>query len=280
MPIGARFGEVDIFVQPSNARPEPVLPPPSRTKWTRRVPHPVLIGHAASLSQVVSATPLQIAEDKPTLLTLRSSDADSSQETIRHYITEFPKHGELHQVLSVTPVLNTTYDTTLNITAENLPAALCTTTFPDCKSGNCDAPHQRCWYADEEFVIGPPVAREEQVLRQRPRAILNATAALVRDDDRFPTKECVLTDRTYGFEANSWAGVTHSYGSPYRLPYGTPQPPPGQGRASAPSRTRTTCRRAVAAARKSARASPPSRRGPPPPPPLVLSGHAAFLNPY
>jgi len=25
------------------------LPPPSRTKWTRRVPHPVLIGHAAPL---------------------------------------------------------------------------------------------------------------------------------------------------------------------------------------------------------------------------------------
>ena len=30
----------------------PPPPPPSRTKWTRRVPHPVLIGHAASLSQV------------------------------------------------------------------------------------------------------------------------------------------------------------------------------------------------------------------------------------
>jgi len=29
-----------------------VSPPPPRTKWTRRVPHPVLIGHAASLSQV------------------------------------------------------------------------------------------------------------------------------------------------------------------------------------------------------------------------------------
>ena len=26
-------------------------PPPPRTKWTRHVPHPVLIGHAASLSQ-------------------------------------------------------------------------------------------------------------------------------------------------------------------------------------------------------------------------------------
>jgi hypothetical protein len=25
-------------------------PPPFRTKWTRRVPHPVLIGHAASLA--------------------------------------------------------------------------------------------------------------------------------------------------------------------------------------------------------------------------------------
>ena len=25
-------------------------PPPPRTKWTRRVPHPVLIGHAASIT--------------------------------------------------------------------------------------------------------------------------------------------------------------------------------------------------------------------------------------
>jgi hypothetical protein len=30
-------------------RPPPPLPPP-RTKWTRRVPHPVLLGHAASLT--------------------------------------------------------------------------------------------------------------------------------------------------------------------------------------------------------------------------------------
>ena len=29
--------------------PPPPLPP-LRTKWTRRVPHPVLIGHAASLT--------------------------------------------------------------------------------------------------------------------------------------------------------------------------------------------------------------------------------------
>jgi len=30
----------------------PPPPPPPRTKWTLRVPHPVLIGHAASLSQL------------------------------------------------------------------------------------------------------------------------------------------------------------------------------------------------------------------------------------
>jgi len=35
------------------AAPNP--PPPPGTKWTRRVPHPVLIGHAASLSQAVAA---------------------------------------------------------------------------------------------------------------------------------------------------------------------------------------------------------------------------------
>ena len=33
--------------------PSPPPPPPPRTKWTRRVSHPVLIGHAASLSQVL-----------------------------------------------------------------------------------------------------------------------------------------------------------------------------------------------------------------------------------
>ena len=32
------------------------VPPPPRTKWTRRVPHPVLIGHAASLTQATSNT--------------------------------------------------------------------------------------------------------------------------------------------------------------------------------------------------------------------------------
>ena len=32
-----------------------IAPPPPRTKWTRRVPHPVLIGHAASLSQALEA---------------------------------------------------------------------------------------------------------------------------------------------------------------------------------------------------------------------------------
>ena len=39
-------------------RPPPPPPPPLRTKWTRRVPHPVLIGHAASLTRPLSTRPL------------------------------------------------------------------------------------------------------------------------------------------------------------------------------------------------------------------------------
>ena len=39
-----------LFLAPETVARAP--PPPSRTKWTRRVPHPVLIGHAASFSQV------------------------------------------------------------------------------------------------------------------------------------------------------------------------------------------------------------------------------------
>jgi len=41
---------MDAFAGALGAAFPPHLPP-SRTKWTRRVPHPVLIGHAASLSQ-------------------------------------------------------------------------------------------------------------------------------------------------------------------------------------------------------------------------------------
>ena len=42
----------------SSKRCPPPPPPPSpRTKWTRRVPHPVLIGHAASLTPYESDTP-------------------------------------------------------------------------------------------------------------------------------------------------------------------------------------------------------------------------------
>jgi len=40
-----RFDATDGFCCPDACRP-----PPPRTKWTRRVPHPVLIGHAASLT--------------------------------------------------------------------------------------------------------------------------------------------------------------------------------------------------------------------------------------
>ena len=45
-----------LGVEPGLLRQVAPPHPPSGTKWTRRVPHPVLIGHAASLSQVAEAT--------------------------------------------------------------------------------------------------------------------------------------------------------------------------------------------------------------------------------
>jgi hypothetical protein len=43
-----------------------VHPPPPRTRWTRRVPHPVLIGHAVCLVQVHGeAKTFRLATDRP-----------------------------------------------------------------------------------------------------------------------------------------------------------------------------------------------------------------------
>ena len=46
---GAVFGDAECAV-PVACKQHRLDPPPPRTKWTRRVPHPVLIGHAASLT--------------------------------------------------------------------------------------------------------------------------------------------------------------------------------------------------------------------------------------
>ena len=45
-PNGVPSGQVLSFDVPKTRAPPP---PPLRTKWTRRVPHPVLIGHVSSL---------------------------------------------------------------------------------------------------------------------------------------------------------------------------------------------------------------------------------------
>ena len=39
-----------VYYSPGTLRSRAAPPPAPRTKWTRRVPHPVLIGHAASLT--------------------------------------------------------------------------------------------------------------------------------------------------------------------------------------------------------------------------------------
>jgi hypothetical protein len=52
-----RYAEVQTAIGSGGAtEPEPPPPPSPRTKWTRRVPHPVLIGHAASLTPYKSDT--------------------------------------------------------------------------------------------------------------------------------------------------------------------------------------------------------------------------------
>ena len=46
----------------------PPLSPPHRTKWTRRIPHPVLIGHAASLSPPTPrAAPAPLTPPRPSI---------------------------------------------------------------------------------------------------------------------------------------------------------------------------------------------------------------------
>ena len=51
---------------PQRATPPPPPPPrPPRTKWTRRVPHPVLIGHAASLGRYAVARGSRLAAGPP-----------------------------------------------------------------------------------------------------------------------------------------------------------------------------------------------------------------------
>ena len=47
---GVRLDSARAFLEGLGVAEAKVAPPPPRTKWTRRVPHPVLIGHAASLT--------------------------------------------------------------------------------------------------------------------------------------------------------------------------------------------------------------------------------------
>jgi hypothetical protein len=46
--LALRAFQTALRIEPLS--PPPPNPPPPRTKWTRRVPHLVLIGHAASLT--------------------------------------------------------------------------------------------------------------------------------------------------------------------------------------------------------------------------------------
>jgi hypothetical protein len=96
-----------------HARPPTYPPPhphPSRTKWTRRVPHPVLIGHAASLSQaapkVRSAVQASITDmikavgpESPTLLSLLADVPAGAEVLVLAFVRTLTEGGERHGTL-------------------------------------------------------------------------------------------------------------------------------------------------------------------------------------
>ena len=59
--------QVDAMVEAARraSSPRPPPPTPPRTKWTRRVPHPVLIGHTASLRRSSSTSSASSSRSPP-----------------------------------------------------------------------------------------------------------------------------------------------------------------------------------------------------------------------
>jgi hypothetical protein len=86
---GAR-GQADVFV--SRRVVDDVLwsdvltPPPPRTEWTRRVLHPVLIGHAASLS---GAYLVAHAQEHERAGRVRAHDRPAAQEGLQQLAVAF-----------------------------------------------------------------------------------------------------------------------------------------------------------------------------------------------
>ena len=175
-PVAARTGTVNIFVSPSNDYPEPVT-------------------HNSSY---------RMREDAVTVMKLQWVDVDSARKDVRVYIKEFPKHGDLYQVVDFTQTLNRSRG--YNYSAHLLDPKLCETVSPDCLSGNCDLPKDNCYYLSEDFVIGEPIPRQDITITQSPSAIYNTTQATILPVPTAGATACFETDRFGGLDMDHWAG--------------------------------------------------------------------------
>ena len=182
-PIAARTGLVSIFIEPSNDRPDPKMQNGSYS----------------------------IPEDEITVLKLHWNDVDTHRQNVQVYITEFPKHGDLYQVLESVKSLNRTGESLTrtgpyNFSAKLLDPEKCITTAPNCSTGNCDHPKENCYYINETFVIGEPIYKDDVTISQFPSRIFNTTRAILHDLPTHGASECFQTDRYGGLDMDVWAG--------------------------------------------------------------------------
>jgi hypothetical protein len=175
-PVAARTGIVKIFINPSNDYPDPKV---ANSSYLMR-------------------------EDEITVMRLHWNDSDTARKNVRVYIAEFPKHGDLYQVVEAYKTLNRTFG--FNYSARLLDPNLCKTTAPDCLSGNCDLPKDNCYYLSETFVIGEPIPRQDRTIAQAPFAIYNTTRATVSPLPVKDATQCFDTDRYGGIDMDDWAG--------------------------------------------------------------------------
>ena len=206
-PIAARVGFTEIQMEAVNYRP---------------IPDPKIAWY-------------YLSEDQVSVLTLRFKDSDTEYQGIRAYITDFPKHGDLHQIFTVEKVINTSYTSNLSFGYGRAPG--CKTERTDCRAtGNCDNPVQACYYVSEKFVIGNVISKNEMELHQMPTTRFNTSQTAITE---IPANNinlpCILTDR-YD-ENDQWAGEDFCdfypqnkvYGNCRRCmtPSGFPAPMPG-----------------------------------------------------
>ena len=262
----------------------PPPPPPSRTKWTRRVPHPVLIGHALR-PRTARPAPRALrrwsgaARQRELALEIQSRACASgalvclATEEARAAVCEVPPPPPSrtkwtrrvpHPVLIGHAVCLVQVLRVPRVTLQNVPDSL------------------RLLEPGRRGGAGWSVDSRESVARERRRLCKRWCAG-------------ALSNLEYLLELNNLAGPRPRAPAPPHPHACAPARPRGVPRAGLPRSLCAACPGRRGAARRAradsggAQAAPSTTsRGTPwchgsvprPPPPLVLSGHAASLAPY